>query len=171
VVYVVVACRCVLAAVFALSAAGKVRGPRRFADAVASFRMLPARAVRPVAYGFLAGEAGAAVLLCVPATVVAGFVLSAALLAAFTAAVGQALARKLNVPCPCFGASLAPVGPRHVVRDAVLVAVAGFGLAGALGPDQASAAPGGVVVAVAAAAVVVLLVRFADDLAELIRVP
>ncbi|WP_165845578.1 MauE/DoxX family redox-associated membrane protein [Streptacidiphilus pinicola] len=162
--YLVLACRCILVSVFVLSAAGKTRRPGQFVSAVGTFRLLPAALVRPAAYVFLAAEIVAAGLLCVPATLSIGFLLSAALLLAFTGAIAQAVVRGLNIPCPCFGVSVAPVGLRHIVRDVFLVFAAVVGI---LGPQHGTLAAGGIAVSLGAAAVVVLLVRFTDELAEL----
>lgn len=50
---------------------------------------------------------------------------AAALLTAFTALVATNLARGHRPPCACFGAwSRTPLGPRHLVRNGLLVAAA-----------------------------------------------
>ncbi|GAA1960133.1 MauE/DoxX family redox-associated membrane protein [Catenulispora subtropica] len=168
-VYLIVACRCVLAGVFLLSAGEKLRAPSAFASAIAGFQLMPDRFTRFAAYGVLAVELTTAALLAFPATVLPGFLLAAGLLVVLTAAVTQAVYRGLNVPCPCFGVSAAPVGIRHIVRDVLLVAVAGFGVLGTLAASdavRAHAEAGGVIVAFCAGAVVVLLVRFTDELAS-----
>lgn len=56
---------------------------------------------------------------------VAAAVVAAALLAAFTALIVLRLAQGRRPPCACFGAwSAKPLGPGHVVRNAVLFALA-----------------------------------------------
>ena len=166
--YAITACRLILAGVFVLSAVEKVRAPKAFVDGVGSFRLLPERFVRAGAYAVLVGEVCSAGLLAFPQTALAGFVLAAVVLALFTAAIAQAIRRGLNVPCPCFGVSTAPVGPRHIIRNLILIAVAVTGAAGiGLAGVHQHAAVAGIVIAATLAAVVVLLVRFTDDLAGL----
>jgi hypothetical protein len=166
--YAIAACRLILAGAFVLSAVEKLRGPGAFVEGVRSFRLLPQRFVRAGAYAVLLCEVCSVGLLVFSRTALAGFVLSGAVLALFTAAIAQAIRRGLNVPCPCFGVSTAPVGLRHIIRNLILISVSVTGAAGiVLGGAHQHAAAAGIVIATALAAVVVLLVRFTDDLAGL----
>ncbi|NUR60410.1 MAG: hypothetical protein HOV87_17380 [Catenulispora sp.] len=125
--YVLLACHAVLVGVFVLSVRGKLRTSETLAADVAAFRIVPERLSWAAASATVAAELTAAVLLAVPGAGRGGFLLSAALLLVFTAVIVQALIRRLNVPCPCFGASTAPVGKRHVLRNAVFLGFAVFG--------------------------------------------
>ena len=123
-------CRLALAVVLGTAFAGKLRGPRPFHALVSTMTELgmPAMfAIRPVAALVLALELAATVLVITVPLV--GYPIAAALLLAFTAVVINALRRDEPVACRCFGASTAPIGPAHVVRNLLLLAVAGSGAA------------------------------------------
>ncbi|MDH4148238.1 MAG: methylamine utilization protein MauE [Acidimicrobiia bacterium] len=109
-----------LAAVFATAAVTKL------ADRPATarlFRALGLRRTYPLALAVPVVEGAVAVgLLTVPA---AGAVAAIALLAAFSAFLADRLRRGFDTPCACFGsASARPLGPRHLVRNAMLAALA-----------------------------------------------
>jgi hypothetical protein len=172
--YVVLGCRCVVGLVFVVSVVGKLRGRRAYAGFVAATgRLGPGWVVSRVpsdvlAGGVIAAEAAVLVLMVLPGTAWAGFVLAGLLASAFAAAVLAALRRRDRAPCHCFGGSARPIGGVHLVRNVVLAAAAGLGLAAgaaAAGPLE----PAGVVVAVVAGAVVAAVVVTADDVADLFR--
>ena len=96
----------------------------------------------------------------------AGFAVAAGLLAVFTGAIVLSLRRGNAAPCRCFGASSTPLGPRHVARNAVLVALALLGLVAALVPGPADLA--GLVVAGAAGVVAGVTITAFDDIAALV---
>jgi uncharacterized membrane protein YphA (DoxX/SURF4 family) len=53
------------------------------------------------------------------------------LLIAFTILIGWRLSQGRHPPCACFGAwSATPIGPAHLVRNGVLIALAGLALVG-----------------------------------------
>ncbi|MFF8957136.1 MauE/DoxX family redox-associated membrane protein [Streptomyces sp. NPDC014894] len=170
--YVVLACRILLFGVFLAALVGKVRGRaafREFAASIVALRLLPARASRAVAIAVTAAEAVIAALLVPNATAPLGLALAVLLLLAFTAGIVLALRRGRSAPCRCFGASVTPLGPVHVVRNLLLAAagVAGLtaavaGAAGGLPPHAA----GGAVASVAALVILLLVVRL-DDLVAL----
>lgn len=163
---VAVWCAAVLAGVFAVSAVAKLRDPAAFRAAVRAFGV-PAAAVGPVARAVPVGEAVVAVLLVPPPTRAVALVAAALLLVAFSVGIVRVLRRGVPTRCACFGRSGAPVAPRHVVRNAALVAVAGLGLAaGGVAPD-----PLATVVAVLAAVPVVAVVVVLDDLAAVLAPP
>jgi hypothetical protein len=172
--YVVLGCRCMVGLVFAASVVGKLRGREPYAGfVVATGRLGPGWLVSRVPAGALAGgviaaETAVLVLLVHPGTAWVGFVLAGLLALAFAAVVLTALRRGDRAPCHCFGGSARPVGGVHLVRDVVLAAAAGLGLAAgaaAAGPLE----PAGIVAAVAAGAVVAAVAVTADDVAELFR--
>lgn len=118
--------RVLLAAVFVAAFAGKVRSRRGFAefrDSIAALVPLPAL---PLAVSVLAGEAVAVVLLAVPGTRL-GYGVVVALLIAFCGAVLLAVIGRKPVRCKCFGAGGDVLGPKHLVRNGVLIAVAALG--------------------------------------------
>jgi hypothetical protein len=172
--YVVLGCRCVVGLVFAASVVGKLRGRRPYAGFVAATgRLAPVWVTSRVPVGVMAGgvvaaEVAVPVLLVPTGTAWAGFVLAGLLALAFAMAVLAALRRGDRAPCHCFGVSARPVGGVHIVRNLVLTAAAGLGLAAgavAAGPLE----PAGVLAAVVAGAVVGAVVVAADDVAELFR--
>jgi len=72
-----------------------------------------------------------------------------------------------TAPCRCFGASSTPLGPRHLVRNALLLAVAAAGLAGVLTPGALELP--GTLVAGAAGLVVGAMITVFDDIADLVK--
>lgn len=172
VAYVDIGCRCALAVVFAVSAWSKLRGPAAFAAFSRSVRRLgvlsSAGSARAAAVGIAAAEVAVPVLVAPDrtASIVAGYVLAAAMLSAFTVGIALSLRRGDRTPCGCFGRSAVPLGGRHIVHNLVLLAVAAAGLAatgsgGAVGEARIG------FVAAAAGLVVGGLVIVGDDLAEL----
>jgi hypothetical protein len=160
-----------LVAVFVVSLVSKVRGRAAYADfrrSVAAWQVLPLRWSGPAAAGAVAGEAAVVVLLALPWTVPLGFVAAASVLAAFTFGIVSALRRGRVTTCRCFGASTASIGPAHVVRNGLLLAVCAGGVAGeALATGSPSV--GGAALAMSAAAIGVLFVVRFDDVVALTR--
>ncbi|MER5768476.1 MauE/DoxX family redox-associated membrane protein [Streptomyces sp. NPDC001985] len=173
-IYVAFACRILLIGVFLTAVAGKARSRTAFAAferSLAGLGLLPARLSRAVAVSVIAAESATVVLLVPAPTVPLGFALGALLLLGFSAGIALALRRGRRAPCRCFGASAAPLGPVHVVRNLLLAAA---GAAGAVlvaaGPaDGWPPHPGGAAIACASALVVVVLTVRLDDLTELLR--
>jgi hypothetical protein len=139
VAYVEVFGRCLIGMVFVFSAWSKRPGAGRFqqfSDSLAAMRLLPGRFVRPVATVVVCAET-AVVLLLLPLPprplAVAGFALAIVLLVGFAVSIGMVLRRGVRASCRCFGGSgAAPFRRHHIVRNLVLVAVAGAGLVAAL---------------------------------------
>jgi hypothetical protein len=169
---VLLGCRCAIALVFVASILGKVRGQESYAGFVrAAGRLASGRVTARVPAGALAGgviaaEAAVVVLTVLPATARVGLGLAGLLATAFAVAILAAVRRGDRAPCNCFGSSARPVGRVHLVRNAVLIVVAGLGLAaGAV--DAGPVGPAGGAAAVIVGAVLAALVVRADDLAEL----
>ncbi|MGW6393549.1 MauE/DoxX family redox-associated membrane protein [Streptomyces sp. NPDC055103] len=165
-VYVVMACRVLLALVFLVSAAGKLRGRRAFGGFVAetrAWRLLPSGAVTAVAAGVAVAEAAVPVLLAVPATARAGASAAGLLVAVFTAGVVVTRRRGTAARCACFGRASAPLGRRHVVRNVLLLGAAAV----ALVPVREPVAAAPLLVAVGAGALGALLVTTLDEIAGL----
>jgi hypothetical protein len=161
-----------LAAVFAVSGTMKLRAPGEFGEAVRELGSVPRRWVRPVGAAAVAAELGTAAALAVPATGVYGPCCAIALLAVFTGLIARSLwARRgggPSVSCACFGAGGAEIGALHLVRNAVLLALAVVGVAASgasAGFDAGYWPPLALVLGLLVGTVVVLL----DDLAYLLR--
>ncbi|MYS86156.1 MauE/DoxX family redox-associated membrane protein [Embleya scabrispora] len=166
--------RVLLGLVFLCSAAGKGRGGdafRAFRESVGQLVPSLRRRARPlvgltgVAVATVVAEALVVVLLALPGTSSAGFALAAALLTAFTAALAAALRRKLRATCRCFGGD-APIAPRHIVRNLLLLVVAGTALA-VSGPGTGTSYSPSLLLAVGCGAVLALLTVKLDELADL----
>ncbi|MCO1653683.1 MauE/DoxX family redox-associated membrane protein [Pseudonocardia humida] len=172
---VVLCCRVALGAVFAVSVAGKVRDRAAFTEFGASLvrmRLAGPRTAAAVAGATVLAEAAVVVAMCLPGPSWPGSALALALLAVLTGGIVRTVRRGLAEPCRCFGAARRPLGRVHVVRNAVLGAVAlAGGVAGLLdaGPPAPGALPpvvGVLVGVVAGLTLAAVLVRF-EELVEL----
>ena len=167
--YVELVGRSLLALVFLVAVVGKLRGRAAFAEfagSVAQFGLLPTGWVGPAARAAVAVEALVVVLLPLPVTALAGYLLATGLLGVLTGAMLAAVRRGRRPVCRCFGTGGTAIGARHVVRNALLAAVAVAGLVlslAASGPPRLAAGLLAVVAAVPLAALVVRL----DDLVDL----
>ncbi|WP_030275331.1 MauE/DoxX family redox-associated membrane protein [Streptomyces sp. NRRL B-24484] len=169
--YAAVACRVLLALVFAASAVSKVRGRAAFTafeDALRGMRLVPAGRVRRTALLVAAAETALPPLLALPATATAGLLLAVGLLAGLTASVAVTLRRGAVVGCPCFGATAVPLGRRHLVRNLLLTAAALTALAAAHRPaPDGGAQAAALLLAGGAGALAALVTATLDDLAAL----
>jgi hypothetical protein len=161
---VVVAAQCLLAGVFAVSAVAKARHGEAFRRFVAAMR-LPARPSTVVVAG---AELGGAVLLAVPVTAPAGFVVALALLALFSAALIRGIRLGVRTSCGCFGDSAGPPGRAEFVRNGALASVAAVGLAGTLVAAPAAFSAGSVATGGLGLAAAIVIVRL-DDLRKGLR--
>jgi uncharacterized membrane protein YphA (DoxX/SURF4 family) len=162
--YLAVAARAAMFVVFAVSAAGKLRGQRRFRDFAASLRpFVPARLTTAAAAAIGLAECAAAVLLALPSVTRSGCLLALSLVAVFAVASGWAVLTGRQADCRCFGARSRPIGAAHVIRNAALVLVAACGL------EAGAVAVPGALVALAAGGVGALIAINADDLIEFWR--
>jgi hypothetical protein len=165
--------------VFATSAYAKIRSGsarRAFAASLRPMRLVPERFTRPLAIAVTAAEVAiAAALTCALAAdmigapgayalLLAGLAAAAGLLLVLCAGVAIAVARGTAATCACFGATARPLGPRHLVRNAILTAITGTGLV-ATEPGRPDPAVG--LVAVLAGAAIALTLIHLDDLIEL----
>ncbi|WP_248959198.1 MauE/DoxX family redox-associated membrane protein [Sphaerisporangium perillae] len=162
--YVEIGCQVLLAAVFGWSAVSKLASRTAFRRFARSLEPL-VRRTTPVAAALVAGE-----LLTPPLTLLAplaGFALASGMLAVLSAGVLTVVRRGLAVRCRCFGSGDARLGPRHVVRNLILLAIGVLGLLLAALPAASPADAAGVALAaVAGLAVAGLVIRF-EDLVEL----
>lgn len=168
--YLALGIRCLIGAVFLASFSGKVAGRGafdRFAASLRDMQVVPSRSTRSVARYVVAAECAVWVLLAVPerAAAVAGFVLAGGLLAVFAAGIALSLRQGVRAPCRCFGVSAAPLGPRHVVRNLTLTALAVTGAAAV--PAAGTVGAGGAAVAASAGLLLGALVTVLDDILDL----
>ncbi|NUR28020.1 MAG: methylamine utilization protein MauE [Catenulispora sp.] len=171
--YFAFGCRLLLALVFFVAAASKLRGRNDLAEFRAAVREfgVGARWSSTAAGVVIAGELAAGSLMLADATALAGLGLAAALLITFTGAIGAAVRRGTTTNCRCFGASDQPLGMRHVVRNVTLTAIAVAGGTGTvLAPGRAGELEmAALVLSGFVAVVLAALVIAYDDLVTLIR--
>ncbi|MEV4641146.1 MauE/DoxX family redox-associated membrane protein [Actinoplanes sp. NPDC049548] len=170
--YLDIGCRALLTAVFATAAIGKMR-PGGFAGFVASLapiRWIGAAARRPAAVATVAAEAAAILLLWIPGTALAGYLLAVGALAVFTATLVIGLRQGTTLRCRCFGYDAGPVRPHHVARNLGLGVVAVLGLAAAATTTMATD-PAGWAIAILVGAVAGLVTIRWDDLAFVLSSP
>ncbi|MFJ4498802.1 MauE/DoxX family redox-associated membrane protein [Streptomyces sp. NPDC088864] len=165
-VYVVVACRALLALVFLVSAVGKLRGRGAFGAFVAeirAWRLVPARSVPVVAGGVVVAEAAVPVLSVVPVSAPFGPLVAGFLVAVFTLGIALTRRRGVSARCACFGRTATPLGRRHLVRNVLLLGAVGVALAPVTEPGTAPA----VLVAVGSGALGALLITTMDEITAL----
>jgi hypothetical protein len=167
-VFLVVACRVLIGATFLAAAAGKLRSPGTFAADLSGMAVVPARYVAAVAAATVTAEAAVGPLVLWPRTTRFGAALAMVLLAAFVAVIASVLRRGAAVSCPCFGSSRSRLGPRHLVRNAVLLAAAAVALAG---PAPTTPGVAGVALAAGLGLVAATVVIRLDDLVALFGDP
>ncbi|WP_413098690.1 MauE/DoxX family redox-associated membrane protein [Streptomyces sp. Inha503] len=169
--YLVIAVRAMIGVVFLIAFLSKSAGRGRFTafvESLPAMGVVPPRLVGPAAGAVVAAEGAVCALLIVEydGVTVAGLALAAGLLSVFAAAIARTIRRGTGAACRCFGASAAPLGRRHLLRNVVLTAVAAAaGLMTLADPAPATAT--GALVAAVAGLVAGVLVTVLDDLAEL----
>jgi uncharacterized membrane protein YphA (DoxX/SURF4 family)/thiol-disulfide isomerase/thioredoxin len=118
-------CSFVLAAVFATAGAAKLRDLKGSREAMEGFGV-PASLVAPLGVAVPLAELAVAVTLLVGPTRTWGALGALALLAGFSLAIAWNLALGRTPDCHCFGQlHSSPAGPRTLVRNAALIALAG----------------------------------------------
>jgi hypothetical protein len=170
--YALLFARMAVGLLFALSAMGKLRDLPAFAQAMAGFRLLPRQFTPAAAALFVTGEAAVVLLMLAGGRfLVVGFGLALSLLAHFSAVIAAALARGLQTPCHCFGASQRAVSGYELWRNLGFTAVALLGL-GALASVSGETASLNLaefsLVGLMAAACVILWARL-EEIIELLR--
>ncbi len=126
-----------LGAVFVAAGLAKLRDPAGFADEIANYRLLPSLApLLAITLPAVELVVGVAIVVGPAAWRRAAAVASAALLAVFTVAVAQVVARGIDVDCGCFGVGTGPVTPWTIGRDVVLLAAA-VALLASIPPERA----------------------------------
>lgn len=132
------ALRLAVAAVLVVSAVGTLRDRTGFAESIGRYRLLPPGLVVSVAWSLTAAELIATGLLLAGAAT--GFWLSSGLFLLFGGAVGSALARRLEIPCGCFGGDDI-ISPIALARVGLLLMASVIGLL--LGFSQPARLTGG----------------------------
>ncbi|MFE2721756.1 MauE/DoxX family redox-associated membrane protein [Kitasatospora sp. NPDC059327] len=166
--YLLLGGRCVLAAVFAVSALAKFRAPREFASALRAMAVVPERLAGVTAAAVPVVEVAAGLLVWAPKPIATwGFVLSGVMFAIFAVVLVSVLRRGLDVSCSCFGASGVPVSRAHVGRNLVLLGIAGAGLVASAGSSPGDLGATGVVVVLLVAVFASILIIATDTLVEL----
>lgn len=171
--YVVLACRCAVAAVFAFAVVAKSRSRPAFRAFRASVRdMVPELAGRATYIGVVVviAEASAVVLLAYGRTVPVGFIWAGVVLLALGVGIARALRAGTTTPCGCFGVTATPLSRRHLVRNAAMLVIAVIGLISDL-LVHGGMRPAGVVLGLAGGGVLASFLIFFDDLADLLAEP
>jgi thiol-disulfide isomerase/thioredoxin len=133
------AARLVLAMVFSVAGAAKLRDRAGTREAAVGFGT-PEALAGPVAELLPLAELAIAGLLLFAGTAAAGTIVALALLSLFSAAMAVSLARGRTPDCHCFGQlHSAPTSWRTLVRNGILTAVAALALAGTLAEPGRSA--------------------------------
>lgn len=164
--------RVVLATVFLVSAAAKLRSVAAFEAFGLQLRDWtgwPQPLGLAAAVALVTAEVAVPVLLAAPSTAMAGLTLSATLLAVFSAGIATALRRGISSPCRCFGSSAAPLSTRHLVRNGVLLSITLGVLPWAAGTASPNPHPAGLLIAGTAGLVAAGLLIRIDDLVGLSR--
>ena len=170
--YVMVCLSLVIAGVFGISAMSKVLGRASYAgfrDSVHHLGGVPARSAQLVAVAVVALELLVSAATVRPGTAPAGLGAALLMLAAFTVVLSRAVRRGTSPACHCFGAGSKPVSGRHVVRNLVLIAVAGAALAMRLLTGAPRVSAPGLLLCLLVAGVVAAGVALLDDLVALLR--
>lgn len=124
-VWLVLGARAALAVVLALAAWPKLTDPASFASSIANYRVLPEAWVPVVAVWLPSLELCVAGALLWPRFARGAALLALGMLTVFTAAMGQAMARGIDLSCGCFGgAAQSPVGWGNIIRNLGLMVVA-----------------------------------------------
>lgn len=120
--------RAVLAALFLLAGAMKLRDTGAFAGEIENYRLLSPQFSLAAAYLVPWLEIFGAIALFSKPLRLGGWSICVILCAGFTFFVGSAWMRGLDISCGCFGSSSSAIGPGTVSRASamLLVASAGF---------------------------------------------
>jgi hypothetical protein len=123
---------------------------------------VPDRYAGVVAGGIVTVEAACA--LVVPVSAVVGLIGCLGVLTVFCGGIVAVLSRGVTASCACFGATGAPLGRQHLVRNGLL---AGIALGGLVANSELDPQPGGVLSAAFAGLIGAALLISFDDLVEL----
>lgn len=99
---------------------------------------------------------------------VVGFAAALLLFSVFTVVAVHSARSRTAIVCACFGRAASPLGIRHVVRNALLTAMATGGLALASTTRSGTAEFAGLALAAAFSLIFTLIIAFLDDIASLV---
>ncbi|HEY9353805.1 MAG TPA: MauE/DoxX family redox-associated membrane protein [Nocardioides sp.] len=171
--YLIAALQLSLLGTSLVSGVGKIRTPRDSRVMVEEVlgRTAPAlRRYAPIGAGALIGaELVTAVALApgLPYRAV-GFAAALLLFSVFTGVAVHSARSRTKIVCACFGRAASPLGVRHVVRNALLTAMAATGLALAFTTDAGTGELAGLALAAAFSLIFTVVIAFLDDIASLV---
>lgn len=172
-VHLLVACAAAVWLVFAAAVAGKVFGRGAFRDfrrSLVDTGLVPSRAAAAAAGGIVAAEVSTALLVGIPRTTGSGLALAVVVMTVLTLGVLVVLRRGVRATCRCFGAASTPLTRIHLIRNAIILTIAGTGLlASTVTPGWVGGVSPAVLPAVAAGLVVAVALIRIEDLAALMR--
>jgi uncharacterized membrane protein YphA (DoxX/SURF4 family) len=120
--FVATAIRVVVGGLLLVAGLMKVRhGLHRFTLAVLSYEIVRGRVAHALARGIAYAEIVLGIVLLTGIFTRSAAVAAAVLVAAFTIAIGFSLARRRPHSCGCGGPLEAPMGPRLIARNALLL--------------------------------------------------
>lgn len=169
--YLEIVCRAGLGLVFVASAFGKVRNGaafQAFRAGLATMRVVPPSLVASAAAATVAVEFAVPVLLSWAPTARFGLLLAGAAVCAFSGAIMVVLRAGTAAACPCFGRPSMRFGYRHLVRNGILLVLAGTGYLTGSRTDDITL--GGVVLAVTLAFVLATLIVSFDEITDVLVV-
>ena len=105
----------------------KIADPAAFQEGLVNYRMFPAALIAPIAVTVPPIEVVAGLCLIVGYLSRGSALVATGMLAMFTIAIVQAIARGIDIECGCFGAGgpeAASIGWAEVVRDLVMLGAA-----------------------------------------------
>ena len=119
--------RLAIAAVFVAAAVPKLIDPAGFAEDITNYHLLPAAAVIWAATILPVLELVVALALVTGVESKGAALLAGAMLLVFTVAMGQAMARGIDVACGCFGSAVeTSIGWGPIARNLVLLVACTF---------------------------------------------
>ncbi len=160
-------CRLYVLVTLIAAVAGKSFGMGLFQAAVAELLGVGRTIARGLACAVIAAEAAvAALLLAGGHWARLGAAAACLLFLAFTAIIAAALARRQAVHCNCFGGHGRRLSPLDLVRNATLIAAAGYAL---LAPAAAATAAPALALLLGLALILFLISAHLADIAALVR--
>ena len=126
--YLLTFSRVTIGLIFAYSFLAKVRDVNQFTRTITNFKLLPDQLSQPAAALLLIGELTVVILIIAGGQLLpVAFGLAILLLLVFTVALAWTLARRIQTPCNCFGASGQPVTAYDLWRNVSFILCAAGG--------------------------------------------
>lgn len=172
--YLEVTLRSMVATVFLVAVAGKLRGPaafRAFIDSLRDTDLVPSTAVRLIGGTVVVAESAIVVSMLAHGSAALGFLLAATLLTVFVTGIHRVVRRGTSASCACFGTPTSALGYPHLVRNAALSTAAVLGGIATSMNDHAGLPFGVIATGVPAGLVLALIAIRFEDLTELFPAP